>query len=178
MRRLPDLHRRLQERQRHAAGRAMASRARYRKRPISRRAPHFPAGRVHALRQSALHARLSDHGDQAAWHADRRRVRAFTLSAVVTSARCTGGRLLSLHIYTARQCAGMRASAASCAALPASGVQRAAGIRPGRQGGSGMPEAIRATNRLTARGVGRTWISASPTCAAIACKSSGRLRRR
>lgn len=41
-------------------------------------------------------------------------------------------------------------------------VQRAAGIVPGRQGRSAVPEAIRAMNRLTARGVRRTWISASP----------------
>ena len=66
LRRLPDLHGRLQERQRHAAGRAMAPRARYRKRQISRRAPHLPAGRLHALRQSALHACLSDDRDEAA----------------------------------------------------------------------------------------------------------------
>jgi hypothetical protein len=45
------------------------------------------------------------------------------------------------------------------AALPADGVQRAAGIGPGRQGRSAVPEAILAMNRLTARGVRRTWIS-------------------
>jgi hypothetical protein len=40
--------------------------------------------------------------------------------------------------------------AASRAALPANAVQRAAGIGSNRQGSSGAPEAICATNRLTA----------------------------
>ncbi len=64
LRRLPDLHRVVPARQRDAAGRAVAARARHGVRRVSGRAPRLRAGRLPALRGSAVHARLPDHGDE------------------------------------------------------------------------------------------------------------------
>ncbi len=59
LRRLSDLHGGLQAFQRHLAGGAVAQGARHRGRQLSQRCPHLRAGRLPALRRSALHACLS-----------------------------------------------------------------------------------------------------------------------
>ena len=59
--RLPDLHRRVQAHQRHAARGAMAARARHGIRQLPGCAARLRAGRLPALRRPAVHGRLPDH---------------------------------------------------------------------------------------------------------------------
>ena len=80
------------------------------------------------------------------------------------------------NVYALPTALRMLASAASRAA--AHEEQRIIAICSSGHRKSDTPEAICTTNRRTARGVGRTCTLASPACAAIACRSAGRLRRR
>ena len=66
LRRLPDLHRGLQARERHAARRAVAARARHGGRRVPGGEARLRAGGLHALRRPALHACVPEHRDEKA----------------------------------------------------------------------------------------------------------------
>ena len=135
LRRLPDLHRGVQARQFHPARRAVAARARHGGGRIPRCAARVRSGRLHALRGSALHARLPVDRDPPA----RRRHRHHRLRSVHRLRLLRGG----LPVPGALQDRSTRASPTARRCLPSN----RASIRAGSASRPNAPSAPTASTR-------------------------------